>query len=124
MAMAVAGGCTETEAARKVDELMAGYDIDFQAVTEDMRAPARDPLLPAKAACRHVGLSYAAFYRAIAEGRMPKPCYPARKAPRWYQSELDTAVKATRLMPALAMVERRKAKLARHKTSNAGSAAA
>lgn len=77
----------------------------------------QDRLLTAKEAAAHVGLSVPGFYRVVAEGRLPKPVYPASRSPRWFFSELDGALRATRKTPAEALVERRERKAARLKAN-------
>src|SRR3712207_2466907 len=41
-----------------------------------------DPPLTAQQAAAEVGLSLAAFWRAVGAGRLPMPTYPAPRAPR------------------------------------------
>ena len=69
-------------------------------------------LVEAKIAAEAVGLSLAAFWRAVAAGRLPQPVYPAARAPRWYRNELHAALETTRALPREAMTARRDAKLA------------
>jgi predicted DNA-binding transcriptional regulator AlpA len=69
-----------------------------------------DTLLTAPEAAEAVGLSLAAFWRAVSSGRLPAPLYPAPKAPRWRSSELVAALEATRALPREAMARRRAAK--------------
>jgi predicted DNA-binding transcriptional regulator AlpA len=68
--------------------------------------PADLPLL-AKAAAAEVGLSLAAFWRAVANGRLPQPVYPLPRAPRWFRSELRAALEQHRMLPADAKAARR-----------------
>lgn len=77
-----------------------------------MSLPSPDPMLPAETAAAEVGLSLPAFWRSVAAGRLPKPLYPAPRAPRWRRSELLAALDATRALPAEAKAARRAAKLA------------
>ena len=72
-----------------------------------------DPPLTAKEAAAAVGLSYAAFWRAVAADRLPSPVYPLPRAPRWFGSELRVALDALRQKPNEAKAERRAALLAR-----------
>lgn len=71
-----------------------------------------DPPVPAKTAAVAAGLALPTFWRAVADGRLPAPVYPAPRAPRWYVSEIRTALAATRALPAEAKAGRRAAKLA------------
>jgi|GEM_PF-1914185 len=71
-----------------------------------------DPPLDARRAAVVAGLSLPAFWRGVAAGRLPKPVYPASRAPRWYASEIRAALEATRAIPREAMAARRMAKLA------------
>lgn len=77
-----------------------------------MPSPNASELLTAERAAETVGLSLAAFWRAVAAGRLPAPVYPAAKAPRWYRHELHAALETTRALPREAMAARRSAKLA------------
>lgn len=58
------------------------------------------------------GISVPAVWKAVSDGRLPRPVYPAPRAPRWYPSEVRAALDKTRAMPADAMAERRRTKLA------------
>jgi predicted DNA-binding transcriptional regulator AlpA len=71
-----------------------------------------DRLLTAEEAAAEVGLSLQAFWRSVAAGRMPRPLYPAVRAPRWRRSELIAALDATRAMPAEQKAARRAARIA------------
>jgi predicted DNA-binding transcriptional regulator AlpA len=77
-----------------------------------MPSPETSELLTAERAAEAVGLSLAALWRAVASGRLPRPLYPAARAPRWYRHELHAALEATRQLPREAMTARRAAKLA------------
>jgi predicted DNA-binding transcriptional regulator AlpA len=68
--------------------------------------PADLPLL-AKAAAAEVGLSLAAFWRAVGTGRLPQPVYPLPRAPRWFRSELRAALEQHRMLPSKAKAARR-----------------
>jgi predicted DNA-binding transcriptional regulator AlpA len=68
--------------------------------------PADDQLLVAKQSAEEVGLSLPTFWRAVRDGRLPAPFYPAPRAPRWRRSELRAALEALRLRPADALAER------------------
>ena len=70
------------------------------------------PLLSAKDAAREAGLSVPAFWKAVSSGRLPRPVYPAPKAPRWYRAELHAAIEATRALPCEAKAARRAVRLA------------
>ncbi len=85
--------------------------------SEESRAPGAgtgDAALTARRAAAEVGLSLAAFWREVSkpEGWLPKPVYPAPRAPRWRRSELLAALEATRALPAHAKAARRAARLA------------
>lgn len=69
--------------------------------------------LPPKQAAREAGLSLAAFWRSVADGRLPAPCYPAPRTPRWFRSELRDALEKTRALPAAQKMARRAAKTIR-----------
>jgi predicted DNA-binding transcriptional regulator AlpA len=71
-----------------------------------------DRLLTAPEAAEYVGLSAAAFWRGVANGRFPRPFYPAPRAPRWRVSELREALEASRCLPREQMTRRRAAKVA------------
>lgn len=60
----------------------------------------------------YMNVTIPTVYRAIAEGRIPQPFYPASRAPRWHRADLDAALAATRLLPRDAKVQRRNARLA------------
>jgi predicted DNA-binding transcriptional regulator AlpA len=72
-----------------------------------------DPLLNAEESAAECGLSVPAFWKGVKAGRLPKPVYPASRAPRWRRSELHAALEATRATPREAMEKRRQAKLAK-----------
>ena len=69
-------------------------------------------LLKTQAAADFYDLSKAAFLKGVAAGRLPKPMYPAPRAPRWRLSELIDALDATRALPSEAKARRRAARLA------------
>ncbi len=71
-----------------------------------------DRPLTAREAAAQAGLSVPAFWRGVGAGRLPKPIYPAPRAPRWFPSELRAALEATRALPAEAKAARRAARLA------------
>ena len=56
--------------------------------------------LPPKLAAARIGISLPALYQQVAAGRLPAPCYPAPRAPRWSSDELDAAVEKTRMLPS------------------------
>lgn len=58
-----------------------------------------DPLLNAKDAAQEVGISLPAFWKSVDAGRLPRPFYPASRAPRWSRSELLRALEMTRARP-------------------------
>lgn len=63
-------------------------------------------------AAEFVGLSLAAFWRAVGSGRLPAPMYPSPRSPRWFADELKAAMEATRALPREQKQTRRLAKLA------------
>jgi predicted DNA-binding transcriptional regulator AlpA len=69
------------------------------------------PLL-AKEAAAEVGLSLAAFWRAVGAGRLPQPVYPLPRARRWFRSELRAALLTHRMLPADAKAVRRATRIA------------
>src|SRR5690349_20594973 len=71
-----------------------------------------DPLLTAKQAAADIGVSCAAFWRGVSTGRLPAPVYPLPRAPRWFRSELRTALAATRALPCDQKAARRAARYA------------
>lgn len=73
----------------------------------------QDPPLPPKQAADAAGLSLVAFWRAVRDERLPKPVYPAVRAPRWYGSEIRAALQKTRMAPTEALDQRRKTAPAR-----------
>lgn len=73
----------------------------------------KDPLLTADESAQECGVSVPAFWKGVKAGRLPKPVYPASRAPRWRRSELHAALEVTRSMPRDAMEQRRQAKLAK-----------
>jgi predicted DNA-binding transcriptional regulator AlpA len=75
--------------------------------------PLSDQPLTAREAAAAVGLSLAAFWRAVAADRLPSPVYPMPRAPRWFGAELRSALSATRRKPHEAKAERRAVQLAR-----------
>ena len=72
-----------------------------------------DPVLTADQAAAEAGCSLPTWWRGVASGRFPNPFYPAARAPRWRRSEVLSALEATRLSPADAMMARRAARLAK-----------
>jgi predicted DNA-binding transcriptional regulator AlpA len=56
-------------------------------------------LLPPKAAAVESGLSLAAFWRQVRDGRLPAPLYPSPRSPRWVRAELREALLQTRCRP-------------------------
>lgn len=59
-----------------------------------------DPLLNSGEGAQEAGVSKPCFWKAVADGRLPAPYYPAPRAPRWRLSELRAALEATRALPA------------------------
>ena len=76
-----------------------------------------DPPLTAREAAAQVGLSLPAFWCGVGAGRLPKPTYPAPRAPRWFPSELRAALEVTRALPSEAKAARRAASLARKRSA-------
>jgi predicted DNA-binding transcriptional regulator AlpA len=64
-------------------------------------------MLSPRESAQEVGLSLPGFWKAVAEGRLPLPVYPLRRAPRWRRSELHTALEMHRMLPADAKLARR-----------------
>jgi predicted DNA-binding transcriptional regulator AlpA len=58
-----------------------------------------DPLLNAKESALEVGLSMPAFWKSVDAGRLPRPLYPASRAPRWRRSEIIAVLEMTRARP-------------------------
>ena len=83
----------------------------------NFRRACDDPPLTAKESADRTGLSLPAFWRGVAAGRLPKPIYPAPRAPRWFPSELRAALEATRAAPAEAKAARHAARLARQRST-------
>jgi len=71
-----------------------------------------DVWLTIQGVAQELNLSIPAVWKGIAAGRLPKPAYPAPRAPRILRSELRAAVDLTRAMPREAMAARRAAKAA------------
>lgn len=83
------------------------------STTASAEAAVQDDLpLIAREAAVVAGLSLAAFWRAVAAGRLPAPVYPLPRAPRWFRSEIRSAMTATRALPADQKAARRNARLA------------
>ncbi len=78
-----------------------------------MNIPTTDRPLIAKDAAAEAGLSLAAFWRAVASGRMPSPVYPLPRAPRWFASEIRAALNKTRALPSEQKETRRQARMNR-----------
>ena len=78
---------------------------DLSTSTATVEVPT-DPPLTAKQGSIVAGLSLAAFWRAVAAGRLPNPVYPLPKAPRWFASEIREAMLGLRMRPADAKVAR------------------
>lgn len=53
-------------------------------------------LLNAKQAANFLGLSLPGLWKAVRQGRIPKPVYPLARAPRWFEDELCADVELTR----------------------------
>jgi predicted DNA-binding transcriptional regulator AlpA len=76
-----------------------------------------DALISAESAADETGLSLPAFWKQVAAGRLPRPYYPAPRAPRWRRSELIAAIEATRALPREARAARRAARIASSATA-------
>jgi len=74
----------------------------------------------AETARQLAGLSKPAWWRAVADGRMPAPVYPAPRAPRWYPSEIKARLEQTRKLPVEAKAERREVRIAAERSARAG----
>jgi predicted DNA-binding transcriptional regulator AlpA len=53
-----------------------------------------------------LGISIPTFYRGVAAGTLPLPCYVVPGAPRWRRSALHVAAEATAKRPAEAVAKR------------------
>jgi len=73
-------------------------------------SPLPDALISAESAATETGLSLPAFWKQVAAGRLPRPYYPAPRAPRWRRSELIAALEATRALPSEARAARQQAR--------------
>jgi predicted DNA-binding transcriptional regulator AlpA len=67
------------------------------------------PMLTVREVAGRLGIVPASVWRGVAEGRIPKPLYPAPRSPRWRWDEVAVAMERTRAMPATAMLARREA---------------
>ena len=72
-----------------------------------------DPVLTAQQSAAEVGLSLPGLWKAVSDGRLPAPFYPAVRAPRWRRSELLSALENTRALPRDQMNARRLARIER-----------
>jgi predicted DNA-binding transcriptional regulator AlpA len=72
-----------------------------------------DRLLDAEQAAEFCGIALPTLWVQVRAHRLPRPIYPAPKAPRWWQNELREALERTRAMPADQMAARRRAKIER-----------
>jgi predicted DNA-binding transcriptional regulator AlpA len=109
--------------ARMIVESALGLKLNWPFVSTRALAQAQwrsptvanqDSMLCAKDAASAVGLSLAAFWRAVASQRMPTPFYPAARKPVWRHGELLTALEMTRAMPREQMATRRRRATNRH----------
>jgi hypothetical protein len=85
-------------------------------LAETIHIPA-DPLLDATAAAVEADLSLSAWWQAVASGRMPLPCYPTPRSPRWFASEIKAAVLRTRALPMEQAAERLRKKAETEKSA-------
>lgn len=69
-------------------------------------------LLTAKLAAAFLGITEQALYQNVAKGWLPRPVYPAARAPRWIKSELIAALEQSRARPSDNLARRRAARLA------------
>ena len=69
---------------------------------------ADDPLLTARQSADDLTISLPAFWKGVADGRLPEPFYVLPRAPRWRRSELRAALERNRMLPAEAKIARRK----------------
>jgi predicted DNA-binding transcriptional regulator AlpA len=67
-----------------------------------------DPLLTARESAAELSISLPAFWKAVADGRLPAPIYVLPRAPRWRRSELRGTVERHRMLPVDAKMARRK----------------
>jgi predicted DNA-binding transcriptional regulator AlpA len=70
-----------------------------------------DPLLTARQSADELNISLPAFWKGVADGRLPAPFYVLPRAPRWRQSELRVRLEGRQMRPA-------EAKLARWRTNS------
>lgn len=77
------------------------------AAAKSAQVPNEAPVCAEEARKIAGGLSNATWWRMVRDGRMPQPVYPAPRAPRWYSSEIRTALAATRMLPSRATALRR-----------------
>ena len=87
-------------------------------LSETTHIPA-DPLLDCKAAAVEADMSLSAWWQAVAQGRMPLPCYPTPRSPRWFASEIREAVLRTRALPMEQAAERLRKKMETEKAARA-----
>jgi predicted DNA-binding transcriptional regulator AlpA len=69
-----------------------------------------DTLLTARQSADELNISLPAFWKGVADGRLPAPLYVLPRAPRWRRSDLHAALEGRRMRPA-------EAKLARWRTN-------
>src|SRR6516164_8604010 len=84
-------------------------------------APEIQPLMTAQQVADYLNVTLAAVYLAINAGRLPRPCYPLSRAPRWRRVEIDAALERTRALPAEARAGRRQARLNRESSETSPS---
>ena len=113
-AVTVANGCTEAEADTALNlltKLMEKLAECGSGIVPLILAA--DPLLNVEQVSDLLGLSIPTIFKNVATGWLPRPTYPAPKAPRWRLSWIIEALEAKRALPREAMADRRKAKLER-----------
>jgi hypothetical protein len=90
-----------------------GFGKDGAAFIDDL---GDDQPLDAAASAKFIGVEVVTFWRQVAAGLMPRPFYPAPRAPRWRKRELREACERQRRLPSEAKAARRAAKLAKDAT--------
>lgn len=92
--------------------LQAAKGISAKLQREVIMAVQGDLPVSVKIAAIIAGVAEQTFWRQVQNERLPRPAYPAPRAPRWIPSEIRAALSATRAWPVEAKAERRAAKLA------------
>ena len=59
-----------------------------------------DPLLTVNELAAWLRITRVAVYQAVKQGRLPRPIYPLKASPRWYRSEVQAVLDASRAAPS------------------------